>query len=179
MTSRPLKGGAAEKAAEDWLTSQGWKVHRARATAVKLPDGRWFVHSHDTWGAIDLAAMHPERGFLFVQVATVTGQPGALDFGNVAKRRKKVEALPWPKPSWERMGNGFESRTRNRSMLYQVQVWGARTIRRGSTQAQRFFQVWDLDIATMSWKLLPDKVWISGPQPAALPAAVAVSSLRP
>ncbi len=132
MTARLLKASDAEKAAEAHLRRQGWTVHRARAMTVHPKPGVFFALSHDVWGAIDLVAMHPDHGFLFVQVTTAQTPDGRPT--GVTNRKRKVEALPWPIP-------------RSR---YQVQVWGSRT-----TQGSRFFRVWDYDPEAKAWSMFP------------------------
>lgn len=152
MTSRPLKGSVAEKAAETYLTEQGYEVHRARAVMVNPAPGKFFVFSHDVWKAVDLACMSATKGFLFVQVTTISGKSGSLQYGHVAERRKKLEALPWPS-----QGNGADP-------SYRIQVWGARNQRKGRLIA-RWFQVWDFDVARRVWTQEPARIAISGPVP--------------
>lgn len=161
MSNRPLKGSVAEKAAEAYLKADGWTVHRARAVMVNPAPGKFFVFSHDLWGAIDLAGIHPQRGFLFVQVATIGGKTGSLDYGNVAKRRHKVEALPWPPQMAivHATGNGVGI-----DPPYRVQVWGGRNQKRGRVVA-RWFQVWDYDVDRRLWTQQPQRIAISGPVP--------------
>lgn len=161
MSSRPLKGSVAEKAAEAYLTADGWTVHRARAVMVNPAPGKFFVFSHDLWGAIDLAGIHPQRGFLFVQVATITGKTGSLDYANVAKRRKKIEALPWP-PQMAIVHQSGDAV--GIAPLYRVAVWGARNQRIGRLAA-RWFQIWDYDVDRRLWALQPQRIAISGPVP--------------
>lgn len=87
----PLKGNKAENVAKKILESEGWVVHRAVPITymVKRKDGKeeWRRQSNDLWGCIDLLAMHPKKGYRAIQVTTQK---------QTTKRRRKIEALPWP-----------------------------------------------------------------------------------
>ena len=149
--SKRKGGGEAEKIAKAFLETQGWTVHRATPQLVSPRPGTFFVLTHDVWGAIDLAAMHPARGFLFVQVTSARAESGTHGFlANVRTRRKKVEALPWPTFPVYAEAN-----------VYRVQVWALRAIKRGRL-VSRYFQIWDFDVQAKTWKLLPDRIAIGG-----------------
>lgn len=170
MTSRPLKGSAAEKAAVEIWEKDGFVVHRARAHILRVGPpfcpychqamGRIFADSNDIWKAVDLIGMHPARGFRFGQITTISGKSGNLSYGNVSKRKVKLEALPWPPQlAVDRIGNGTALLS-----WYTVEIWGARNERRGR-QASRWFQVWDYNVSTRGWVLSPVRIPVSGPAP--------------
>ena len=159
MSNRPLKGSVAEKAAEVFLTKDGWTVHRARAVMVNPAPGKFFVFSHDVWGVFDLVCTHPERGFLFVQVTTISGKTGSLNYGHVGDRKRKVEKLPLP-PQMKFVRTAGDDVVDVR-LSYRAQIWGARNQRKGRT-ITRWFQVWDFDVARRVWTQQPQRIVISG-----------------
>ena len=184
MTSRPLKGSAAEKAAVDIWERDGFEVHRARAHILRVGPpfcptchqamGRIFADSNDIWKAIDLIGMHRARGFRFGQITTISGKSGSLSYGNVSKRKLKIERLPWPpQMTMHASADGI-------GLLpwYTVEIWGARNQRVGRV-ASRWFQVWDLNVATHQWSLLPFRIPVSGPAPPGLSRPAAIDADTP
>jgi len=158
--SKRKRGATAEKIAKEYLESQGWLVHRAVPQLVQPRPGTFFVLTHDVWGVIDLAGMHPQHGFLFVQVTSAKYEGGTRGLlANVRTRRRKVEALPWP--TWDWVDEGGDVRT-----IYRVQVWALRNVQRGRL-VSRYFQVWDYDVEGRAWTLLPERIHVSGPPPSA------------
>lgn len=81
-----MKGKDAERAFRRIMEADGWIVHQATAATVRR--GPLFItNSNDLWNCVDLAGVHPEKGFHFVQV---TGG------GSVSARKKKIMAVRWP-----------------------------------------------------------------------------------
>jgi hypothetical protein len=160
IVNRPLKGTYAEKVVKAIWEREGYVVHQAKSHLIRTgppycpncrqPLGPVFADSNDIWRAIDLVGMHPLQGFRFAQVTTISGKSGSLSYGSVYVRKKKIEALPWPKIPW--------------SHGYAVEIWGARNQRIGR-EAARWFQVWDYFVDSNEWKLLRERVPVSGPVP--------------
>lgn len=159
MTARPLKGSAAVKAWDTILKSEGYTTHVARAVLVNYSPGKFFTQSNDIWNAVDVVSVHPQRGFAFDQVTTISGQSGNLDYGHVGDRKKKLDALPWPpQMAVHQTGDGTGI-----FPWYLVRVIGARNQKVGRLAA-RWFQVWSLDVDRKVWTLSPNRVHVSGPQ---------------
>lgn len=78
------KGNDLEKMAKAHLESEGYIVHRAIRTFVKLPNGKTIVRSNDVFGCFDLIALSRSlAGPRFIQVTTKNG---------LYARRKKIDA---------------------------------------------------------------------------------------
>jgi len=84
---KALTGSKAERVAQRILESDGWTVHRAIKVTYQDSKGNWRSRRTDIWGAIDILAMHPVKGYKAIQIGTQEGR---------RVRRRKVERLPWP-----------------------------------------------------------------------------------
>lgn len=93
------KGNDKELMAKRYLESQGFQVHRAIRTYLKLPGGKTIVRSNDVFGCFDLVALSPFEPARFIQVTTKAG---------LYERRKKIDA---------------KFKTANYSIIFQVWAW--------------------------------------------------------
>jgi len=169
-----------ERAIEKFLIENGWDTWRA--LQVKVNRGpMWLNLRADLWGCIDIAAMHPERGFLFVQATTTKG---------VNERRRKIETHGWPilnldfsaplegltpeevevVTRWWRE-YWTEAKIRIIGGYYKVQVWESRA-RRSMADSRKWeygARVHTYIPFTKEWKVAADVI----------PIASAASSTRP
>ncbi len=120
-----------ERAIERHLQYEKWALFDPdiwRALQVKVKRGpMWLNLRADLWGCIDIAAMHPEKGFLFIQATTSAG---------VNERRRKIEVHGWPKLPDVLLTKGLLSHGMDPSgyydyleAFYRVEIWESRAQR--------------------------------------------------
>ncbi len=120
--SRVLKGAPAQLAVQRILEAEGYLVHNVFPVKVKR-GGLWLTLQGDIWGAVDLVGVHQQRGFVFAQVTTSSG---------VYKRRRKLEAIPWPQGEgyevtvWESRSRRVAGDPRRREDVFKVHVYRLR-----------------------------------------------------
>ena len=152
----PLRDKEWERAIEKHLLAEGWDVWRALQVKVKRGP-MWLNLRADLWGCIDIAAMHPERSFLFVQATTSKG---------VNERRRKIETHKWPvkraKVTFLRVVvspdyvDGLDQR-------YRVEIWEARAQRSmaDSRKWEYGARIHQYHPLTKDWTVAPDIVPIA------------------
>lgn len=75
------KGNDLEKMVKAHLESEGWHVHRAVRTFIKLESGKMIARSNDIFGCFDIVALSTLNLPRFIQVTTKNG---------MYARRKKI-----------------------------------------------------------------------------------------
>lgn len=173
-----MKDKEWERAIERHLLYEKWALFDTdiwRALQVKVKRGpMWLNLRADLWGCVDIAAMHPEKGFLFIQATTPAG---------VNERRRKIEVHGWPQLprlvtdlyqgrillvssefSFERVQNEDDElwmpKERFESALleafYRVEIWESR-VQRDMADARRFTyaaRVHRYHVAQHEWEVL-------------------------
>lgn len=92
-----MKGREFERAIGTYLRSKGWTVDDQPRGKVTCIGGRWISTPVDFLGCIDVIAIHPERGLWFIQAGTAS---------HTSRKRREVEAVPWPKAMLNGLGGG-------------------------------------------------------------------------
>lgn len=89
MANSRQKGNTFENKIKEYLISLGYRVDKARAKLLWLPDRKFPISSPcDLLEFADLIAVHPNRPYtLFIQAT--------INPSNVSVRRKKAEDLTW------------------------------------------------------------------------------------
>lgn len=77
------KGNDLEKMAKEYLEDEGYYVHRAMRSFVRLPTGKQFVRSNDIFKCFDLVAISPLLPARLIQITTK---------GGVYARKDKIDA---------------------------------------------------------------------------------------